>query len=159
MLEAPECLAALVKASLTTFLGQDGGVDATGHLPQLGQRLGQLNPGLLDLADEIAITGRSGALGHCLQAECQRDQPLLGAVMQVPLNAPAGLILGRDDALRRSLQLSRLHRDLVEAVLQLDAEAHVVDDEAGLGDEIVQQPVLGRCQHVSGRFGERDSTP
>ena len=141
------------------FLGEDGGVDAAGHLAQRGQRLGQLMAGVVDLGGDVVVTGRRGVLGDGLQAEGEGDQLLLGAVVEVALDAPAGLVLGGDDSFPGSLQFRRLQRDLLQSVLQLDAETDVVDDEAGLGDEIVEQSILGRGQRLAGRFGERDRPP
>ena len=83
---------------------QRGRMDAAGELAQLLQRLGQLVArgahellGLLRVATDLAPDQRE------LQRE--RDQPLLGAVVQVALDA-APLGVGRgDDALAGGLQL------------------------------------------------------
>jgi hypothetical protein len=58
--------------------------------------------------------------------------------MEVVLDPHAGLVLSGHDAPGRCPQLGSLHRDLLEALLQFDAERDVVDDEAGLCDQVIQ---------------------
>jgi len=41
----------------------------------------------------------------------------------------------------------------VESLLQFDAQADVIENQAAMGGEIVQEPVLLRGQHIAGRRG------
>ena len=68
-------------------------MDAAGDLGQLLQRAGCLGDGLIELPAEF---GRHLGLRRA-QLQRQRDQPLLGAIVQVPLDPPAGLVGGGYD--------------------------------------------------------------
>ena len=94
-----------------------------------------------------------------MQAQGEGDQSLLCAVVEVTFDAAAGVILGSHDALGRSAELGRLGRDLVQAVLQFGGQAHVVDDQPGLRDQISEQPVLGGGERFTRRLGQGDRTP
>jgi hypothetical protein len=97
--------------------------------------VGQLAAGVVDLLGQALVTAGSGALRHCLQAECQRDQALLPAVVEIALDVPASLVLCGHDAFGRRLKFGCLPGNLVEALLQLEAETHVVQNEASLRDQ------------------------
>jgi succinyl-CoA synthetase alpha subunit len=92
-------------------------VDPASHLTELGQRLVELAPCLVHSHGEIGLTSRCGTLSRGLQGQGERDQALLGAVVEIPLDASTGLVLGGDDALGRRPQLSGLDGDLMQAVL------------------------------------------
>jgi hypothetical protein len=66
------------------------------------------------------------------QPDRQRDQPLLGTVMDVAFEPAAGLVLRRNQTLLRGAQL-------LQARLQLAVQPHVAKDEAGLGREVGDQ--------------------
>ena len=66
------------------------------------------------------------------QREADRDQPLLGPVVQVALEPPPLLIAGGHDPRARGL-------DLVELAAQLDAEPCDLDREAGRLDDLLEQ--------------------
>ena len=77
-------------------LGEHGGVDAAGQLPQLGQRLLRLLAGRLDQRLELGIDPGRAAAGHA-ERQGQRDQPLLRPVVQVPLESAAFGVSGLHD--------------------------------------------------------------
>jgi hypothetical protein len=70
-------------------------VDATGEVAQLGHRPGRLLDHGVQPRGQLAGF-RRGLPGHP-RLEHQVGQPLLGAVVKVPLDAPAGLVCRRDD--------------------------------------------------------------
>ena len=79
------------------------------------------------------------------QLHLEGHQLLLGAVVQVALEAPPFLVLGRDQPLARGPQL-------FQAVEQLGGEAHVAQHQPGLGAHVVQQLVLGGRQLLVARL-------
>jgi hypothetical protein len=72
-------------------------VDAARQLPQLLQGAGEAvgHPG--QLGPQLGPLGRHRRLGGP-QIKHQRDQPLLGAIVQVALDPPARLVAGGHDA-------------------------------------------------------------
>jgi len=68
-------------------------VDAAGDLTQLVQRAGRLGDGVVELRAELA---RQRGLRQA-QPQRQGDKPLLGAVVQIPLDPAAGLVRSCDD--------------------------------------------------------------
>jgi hypothetical protein len=90
-------------------------VDAPRDLLQILDRTGQTAGSMGDLPLERRKLGRHrGLLGA--QLERQRDEPLLGAVVQVTLDPATGLVAGGDDsranvsAMRISARPSRSSR-------------------------------------------------
>ena len=78
----------------------------------------------------------------------ERDQLLLRAVVDVPLQAAALLVLCGDDPLARSLELLQVRAELLR-------QSHVPEDEAGLRGEVVEQPALGRRERITLRLPHR----
>jgi hypothetical protein len=74
-------------------LGQHGGVDAPRVLTQFVQRVGQPRDDALEVGAELAEFGWYRRLRRA-QLQRQRDQPLLGAVVQVALDLPTGMVGG-----------------------------------------------------------------
>ena len=122
-------------------------MDAAGQLAQLRQRLGQLRArgaheqlGLRRVAADLPLDQR--------ELQRQRDQPLLGAVVQVALDAPPLRVGGRDDALARGLQLGQPRGDLgVQLpVLQRHPGRHPDRlDELGV---VLERPVVDQHGHA-----------
>jgi len=77
-------------------LGQDRRVDAAGELAQLLQRPIHAGGDPVQLGRQLLQPGRDRRLGGA-ELQGQRDQPLLGPVVQVALDAAAGLVGGGDD--------------------------------------------------------------
>jgi hypothetical protein len=133
---AGECLERRPEAAF----GQDGRVDAARQLAQLLKGAGQAvgDPG--QLRPELGPLGRHGRLGGA-EVQHQRDQPLLGAVVQVALDPPACLVTGGHDPCPRGGQL-------LAALLQ--GAGHGV--EAALKDPDLPDAALGRAhREVAGR--------
>jgi hypothetical protein len=78
-------------------LRQDRGVNAVGDLSQLFEDAGQLLGHMRQLAFELPELRRHRPLQRT-QLEPERDEPLLGAVVQITLDPPPRLIGGGDDA-------------------------------------------------------------
>ena len=70
-------------------------MDATGDLPQVIDHAHELRGRVRHLGTRLATCG--GWLRGHAQPEGQRDEALLGAVVQVPLDPPTGLIRCGDD--------------------------------------------------------------
>ena len=98
-------------------LGEERRMDAAGELTQLGQRDRELLADLVDRAGEPAVA--QPRLQHP-QVQGERDELLLGAVVEVALDPPARVVGGLDDPQPRDAQL--LH-----AGAQLGLQALVVD--------------------------------
>ncbi len=94
-------------------------------------------------------------VGHVLgqgEVHLEGDEVLLGAVVEVALEAAALLVLGRHEPLTRG-------PELVEAVEQLGRESQVAHHEAGLAGEVFDQLFLGwtelfRSGHAHGEGAE-----
>ena len=97
-------------------------MQAAGELAQLGGRLAELARRLLE-----QLLRRRGVgvelLAREPQVERQRDQPLLGAVVEVALEAAALVVGGLDDPRPRRAQL-------LDPGAQLDVQALVLEREA-----------------------------
>ena len=78
-------------------VGQDRRVDAARDLAQLVQRAGHPGDGAVKLRGELGELRRHGRLCPA-QLQRQRDEPLLGSVVQVPLDPAARLVGGGHDA-------------------------------------------------------------
>jgi hypothetical protein len=79
-------------------------MDAARVLTQFVQRVRQPGGDALQVGAEFAEFGWHRHLRRA-QLQCQRDQALLGAVVQVTLDAASGLISSSDDARPRGDQL------------------------------------------------------
>jgi hypothetical protein len=78
-----------------TRFGQDRRVDATGDLPQVVDHAHQLRGRVRHLGTRVTSCG--GRLRGHAQPEGKRDEALLRAVVQVPLDPPADLVRCGDD--------------------------------------------------------------
>ena len=76
--------------------------------------------------------GRAELVLCVTQRQPDRDEPLLGAVVEVALDPPALLVAGRDDPRPRGL-------DLGELAAQLDAQSRDLDREPAGLDDLPQQ--------------------
>ena len=79
-------------------------MDAPRQLPQVVQGAGEAVGDPVQLPPELGLGGRHGRL-RGPQVKHQGDQPLLGAVVQVALDPPAGLVAGGHDPGPRGRQL------------------------------------------------------
>ena len=88
---------------------------------------------------------------HLRQSELdlERDQVLLGAVVEVALQPPALLVLRRDQALARCAQVLQPRQ-------QLGGEAHVLEHQPGLVGKVVEQLLLDRGQRLALALGDRE---
>ena len=77
-------------------LGEDRRVDAAGDLAQLLQHVVHLGDRALQPLGQLAGSGRRRRL-RLPQLQGEGDQPLLGAVVQIALDAPARLVGGGHD--------------------------------------------------------------
>jgi hypothetical protein len=71
-------------------------VDAAGEVAQLVHRACGLGGQAVQLRSQLLCPGRYRRL-RGLQRQGERDQPLLGAVVQIPLETPARLVGSRHD--------------------------------------------------------------
>ena len=155
------------------LLREDGGMDAAGELAQLGD--GHLQ--LLDRAGEDSLevgihAAPEAPLGRT-ELERERDETLLGAVVDVALDAAALLVAGRHDPPARLLHLDELraHLGVQPSVLEREArggggrreelrllvERRVVDDH---GDSLAFAGDLrGRPLRAGRRERDLDSRP
>ena len=78
-------------------------MDPAGELAQLVERRAQLGVGLAEqLGGAVGLGAERGS--RELQREPEREQPLLGAVMQIALEPAALLVSGGDDPRARGAQ-------------------------------------------------------
>ena len=96
-------------------------MDAARELAQLGERHRELLADLVDGAREPAVA--EPRLEHP-QVQRERDELLLGAVVEVALDPPARVVGGLDDPQPR-------HPQLLHAGAQLGLQALVVDRQRG----------------------------
>ena len=93
-------------------LGEDERMDPERQVAQLGEG-GQ---GLVRCALQAASDGRVATVAQRasrdLQLEAERDEPLLGAVMEVSLDPPSLAVAGLDDPRPRGADLLELGLDL-----------------------------------------------
>ena len=121
----PGAVGELLERGAQAPLREDPGVDALGELAQLGERVGELAPRLL----EQGLDGRGVALGAGVgEPERHRDgdEALLGPVVQVALDPPALHLRGLDDPDARGAEL-------LQPGAQLGLQALVLEREPGRG--------------------------
>nr|MDT0664003.1 hypothetical protein [Micromonospora sp. DSM 115978] len=85
------------------------------------------------------------------EANRERDEMLLGAVMDVPLKPPPFGVLRRDDPLPRLLQVVGLRRQVAEAGGQQFAELGVAQRHTRLDGEVLDETVLDGRRGGPGR--------
>ena len=96
-------------------------MDPARQLAQLADRLLGLTGGGVQLhPDVLGDRERVGGAASSLERQHDADEPLLGAIVEVPLEAPALVLGGGDDP------LSRL-RDRLELLPSLGLEALVLE--------------------------------
>ena len=78
-------------------LGQDRGVNTAREVAELVDRTGQLGGGAIELGGELGEIGRHRCPRRA-HLQRDRDEPLLGAVMQVAPETAPGLVGGNNDA-------------------------------------------------------------
>ena len=108
-------------------VGQDRGVDAARDVAQLLQRRVQLLAG----AGRAAAASRASVgqlAGDDAQDDRERDEPLLGAVVEVALELAAGGVAGLDDAGARGPQVA-------QAGAQVRLQALVLERDPGRGGD------------------------
>ena len=86
-------------------LGQDRGVDSARYLAELILNRGQLVGDSTDAVPEALGAPAGTDLLSQAEFERQGDEPLLGSVMEVPLDPPAGCVRGGHDPSARLGQL------------------------------------------------------
>ena len=113
-----------------SLVGQQRRVDTAGQGPQVVQ--GRVQPGP-ELAGHLPdLTGVIGGVVEQPELDVERDQLLLGAVVQVPLDPLALGVL-------RFHQPSSGRPQLVDGGLQLGGQRGVAQDEARLRRQVPQQ--------------------
>ena len=125
------------------LVGEQGRVDPTSEVPQVIQRV---RGGTLEPVEQCSGLGGI-ALDHRprqLELNGERDELLLRAIVQVPFDLPALVVLRRNEATSRRPEL-------------LDQE-HVPKHEAGLRGEVVHQVLAGAAQWLGGRHRDRERT-
>jgi hypothetical protein len=109
-------------------LAQDRGVEAVREVAQLGEPLAELGARL----GEQLLRGRAaGPGGGAIEQERGEDEALLGAVVQVALEAAAGLVGGGDDPRARGVEVATARRR-VRARAHEDPFAHHASGVTGL---------------------------
>jgi hypothetical protein len=92
-------------------VGEDRGMDAARQVAQLLQREVGLLPRAADQLHGGRVAVRGALLGHA-QVQGERHEPLLSAVVEVALDAPALVVRRGDDPRARALQLRDLRGEL-----------------------------------------------
>nr|WP_228431103.1 hypothetical protein [Baekduia soli] len=150
-------------------VGQDRRVDPAGQLAQLGQRAGEPLAQPVDHRRELRVVAHAPAQQAQLQRE--RHELLLGAVVQVALDAPARPVGGLHDPQARLAQLLQTRPQVGLQALVVDGQRRrrgrglhelarrvqrgVVDD-GGDGDAIALD---GRPGPARLRIGQLDAAP
>ena len=117
-------------------VGEQRRVDAPGQLAQIVERLGGVAPELLQQASGGGGVPLHQPVGQ-LQLHRQGDQLLLRAVVDVPFDPAPLLVLRRDEALLRRLEVR-------EACLQVLGQPHVPQHQSDLGGEVGDELFLVR---------------
>ena len=103
------------------LVGQDGGVDPARELAQLGQRPLHLELRLVQQIQRRVVLADRRL--QQLERHPHGQEPLLGAVVEIPLEAPALLVAGPDDPGARLAQLEQLGAKLGLQPLVLERQA------------------------------------
>ena len=103
-------------------VGEHGGMDAARELAQLRERDGELVAELVDGGGRLRVVAQPRAQQP--QVERERDELLLGAVVQVALDLAAGVVGGLDDPPARVAQL-------LQPRAQVGLQALVVERQRG----------------------------
>ena len=129
-----------------------------GQLAQLLHRVLQLPAQLVE--DELGLLGIGvGELAGQADVDRERDEVLLGPVVQVALDLAPGLVGRGDDAGARGLELARLAPHLVERGLQRGVELHVVQGEPDLTGELGEHAVVLVVEALGPRCPPRHDQP
>jgi hypothetical protein len=99
-------------------------MDAEGKLAQLGQRRHGFVRGSIQAASDGRVAVVTQGVSGDPQLETQRDESLLGAVVEVALDPPALKIPGLDDARARGTDLLELRLDLGGQPVVLNRKPH-----------------------------------
>ena len=119
-----------------------------GEVAQLLDRLLHVDRELLEHLDRRS--GSSATMSRArLEVHRQRHEVLLGAVVQVALDAAALGVGGGHDPRPRGLQLAGLAAHLVEALLQRGVEVHVVQGQADLAGQLGEGLVVGLGERLA----------
>ena len=81
--------------------------------------------------------------------QLERDQVLLGTVMQVALDPATLLVLGRHEALPGSAKI-------IEPRQQLSVQANILEDQAGLPGQVAHELLLHRIHRLAAFFHDRE---
>ena len=130
------------------LVGEQPRVDAAGQLEQGVHRLGRCL--LLGGEEHVGALRRTvrQRLGEP-QVHGERDEVLLGTVVDVTLQTPALRVLGVHHPLTRGAQLPGTRGQLDQPALQLGAEPGAAQHQPGLARQPGEQPLLDRGQrHV-----------
>ncbi len=146
-------------------------MDAARQLPQLLQRAGQAvgDPG--QLRPEFGLLGRHRRLGGP-QVQHQRDQPLLGTVVQVAFDPPPGLVAGGHDprpgggqllaallqGAGHGVEAALQHPDLADAALRHARSEVAAGEPVGHGGRPADRLHDGPGQ-VAGEHGDEQDRP
>src|SRR5918994_7726213 len=118
----------------------DGRVDAARDIAKLLQRRRDLPPCLIQTRPRFGIAVQ--ALFEQAQLERQGNEPLLRAVVKVPLESPALVLTSIDDPRARALEL-------FEASSQLGVQSAVLEcDGGGRADGVEQLGFITKCRVV-----------
>ena len=131
-------------------VGEQRRVDAVGELAQLLERRCQVAAELLEDRRRLRRV-RPRQFARQPHAGHERDQPLLRAVVQVALDAPALRVRRRDDARAGGPELLGLARDLVERLPQLRVQPDVAQRDAGLARDAGEGSLVALAERLAVR--------
>ena len=100
-------------------------------------------------ASSLTSAGSPAAAVEQAELHAQRDELLLGAVVQVPLDPLPLVVLGLHQPAARRPQV-------VDGGLQLGGQPDVAQHEPGLGGQVGEQPVLRGGYRLVLGLGQRD---
>jgi len=131
-----------------TLVGEQWRIDTARQVAERFQRLVGIG---LQLDQRRLCLHRVAVEEHLSQTELhlERDQVLLRAVVEVAFEAAALLVLSADQPLPGGAQL-------VETHLQIGGEADVLEDEAGLMGEIIEELLLHRGELLTGALDDAE---
>jgi hypothetical protein len=136
-----------------TTVGQERRIDAVGQFAQLLDRVLYVGGQLVeDLDRALRVLGHD-VLGQP-QVDGQRDQVLLGPIVQIPLHPAAFGVTAGHDAGAGGPQFLGLFAQLVQGGVQRGVQLDVVEGQAGLPGQLGEHPVvlLGEAVGVGGPF-------